>query len=201
MMLSGQNLTKPNIEGYFGASVNSYSGNLFYKRTDLFIPCHGLALVIRFSYNSGRTSSDYGFGYGWTMNYNLFYELSGNSVIFNTDDGDKHVFVWNGSGYTPPAGVFSELTEYLPGKFLLRNKYGTKFYFDSSTHKKLTKIEDRNGNAITLLYSGSKLLSVTDPCGKTLNLTMMQTTTWYRLPTCRGRPTVSLLISTTVVGI
>ena len=169
MMLSGQNLTKPNIEGYFGASVNSYSGNLFYQRTDFFIPGRGISMTITFSYNSGKTALDYGFGCGWTFTYNLLYEKTSNQMILQTGDGNEQTFTWNGSTWDPEQGVFHELTEYQPGKFQIRTKHGTKYFFDDSTHKKITKIEDRNLNALLFSYSGSRLSVMTNACGKTLH--------------------------------
>ena len=52
-----QNLTKPNIVGHAGIKVNSFTGNKFYQRSDLFIPGRGLSLNITFTYNGGEGDS------------------------------------------------------------------------------------------------------------------------------------------------
>jgi YD repeat-containing protein len=123
---------------------------------------------ITFSYNSGKTALDFGFGGGWTFTYNLLYEKSGAQITFQTGDGIEQTYTWNGSTWNPESGVFHELSEYQPGKFMVATKHGTKYFFDDSTHKKITKIEDRNLNALQFTYSGGKLSTITDACGKTL---------------------------------
>ncbi|MEZ5082286.1 MAG: DUF6531 domain-containing protein [Bacteroidales bacterium] len=166
--VNSQNYTKPNIPGDFGTFVNSYTGNLYYPRTDLVIPGQSLNLEIIFSYNSGRSGADYGFGHGWTFNYNQFYEFDGNDLLFDKNDGGKDRYIWNGISYNPPVGVYNELTEYSPGQFVLKTKHGIKFYFENSTHKKLTKIEDRNSNELLLTYTNGQVTLITDPYGRQL---------------------------------
>jgi YD repeat-containing protein len=163
-----QNYTRPNIPGPFGTNLNSYTGNLLYQRSDLLITGRGPSLNITFSYNSGKTAKDYGFGSGWTFTYNLLYEKTNSEVIIQTGDGDEQTFTLNGTDYIPQAGIFHELVEYQPGKFLLTTKHGTKYYFDDNIHKKITKIEDRNLNAILFTYSGGNLATITTACGKTV---------------------------------
>ncbi|MBK8553978.1 MAG: hypothetical protein IPL53_24200 [Ignavibacteria bacterium] len=67
-------------------------------------------------------------------------------------------------------GYFDSLYEYQPGKFQLKKKDGTKYFFDDSTHKKLTKISDRNNNELTITYTGSLATSITDPMGRSVQL-------------------------------
>ena len=66
-------ITKPNIAGHFGTAVNSYTGNLFYQRTDFLLPGRGLSIKVEFSYNSGRTQNDLGYGNGWSFSYGMQY--------------------------------------------------------------------------------------------------------------------------------
>ena len=163
--------TKPNETGPWpGLYVNTYTGNFFYQRSDLYIPGRGLSIDITFSYNSGRTIRDWGFGHGWTFTYNLLYEIHGDTIFIERGDGQKDAFIWNGTSYDPPTGIYDMLTEYSPGKYLLTTKYGSKYYFDEATHKKITKIEDRNGNTITFAYTGEHLDIITDASGRQLIL-------------------------------
>ena len=116
--------TKPNVSGPYGTNVNSYTGNLFYQRTDLYIPGRGLPIDISFSYNSGRTARDWGYGHGWSFPYSMQYYFDNSSIIIERSDGRKDEFVWNGSSYDPPTGVYDVLTEYQSDKYLLTTKNG-----------------------------------------------------------------------------
>ncbi len=163
--------TKPNISGHFGTYVNSYTGNLFYQRNDLQIPGRGLLLDISFTYNSGRTQNNWGYGNGWSFSYGIRYSVVGNDIIIDRADGKRHAFSWNGSFYDPPVGVHDSIVEYQTGKYLLISKHGMRFFFDDSNHNCLTKIEDPNGNSTTLTYVNGVPTVITDPSGRMLNLT------------------------------
>ncbi|MDD5695664.1 MAG: DUF6531 domain-containing protein, partial [Bacteroidales bacterium] len=167
--------TVPNEPGPWpGIFVNTYTGNLFYQRSDLFIPGQGLSLDITFYYNSGRSRYDWGYGHGWTHTYSMRYfiksELSGDTVILERMDGKTDEYVWNGTSYDPPVGVHDVFSEYEPDKYLLRSKSGIKYYFDDAGHKQLTKIQDPNGNTMTLSYTDGHLATITDPTGRQLVL-------------------------------
>lgn len=168
--LHSQNLTKPNISCPAGIAVNSFTGSMFYQRTDLVIPGRGLSLDITFSYNNGETGKDYGYGRGWTFSYNMLYEMDGSNVIIRRSDGRKDVHTFNGSGYDHPAGFFDQLEEYQTGKFRMTTKYGLQYFFDDATHHRLTKIQDPNGNVITITYIGGLPATITDPSGRMLQL-------------------------------
>jgi RHS repeat-associated protein len=167
-----QNITRPNIIGPNGFEVNSYTGNLYYQRTDLKIPARGLNVEITFSYNISRRSKDWGFGKGWTFTYNMAYTPDTvGGIYIERMDGRRDLFKKNGTKYIAPIGVFDSLYEYQSGKFILREKGGTKYYFDNNTHKKLTKIEDRNNNTITLGFTDSLLTTLTDASNRTISFT------------------------------
>jgi RHS repeat-associated protein len=163
------NNTKPNVICPGGLQVNTYTGNLFLARTDLDIPARGIDLDFSFSYNSAETKYDYGYGGGWTHTFNVTYEKIGANISVKRWDGNRELFT--GTGYTSPVGCFNVLTQYQPGKFLLTTKYGTEYYFDDSTHKKLTSISEPNGNTVTITYSGGYPTLITDASGRTLSLT------------------------------
>ncbi len=166
-----RNITKPNIPGPYGMQVNSFTGNLFHQRNDVSIPGRGLPIDLTFSYNSGLTKNDFGFGKGWTANFNMIYQRTPGLVTIRCEDGRKDKFTEGPGGYTPPVGVFADLSEYTPGKFLLRTKYGMQYFFDDSTHKKLTKIQDPNGNTITLSsFVSGQPSYITDANGRSIRL-------------------------------
>lgn len=170
--LAQTNITKPSIDGANGVQVNTYTGALFYQRSDLRIPGRGLSLDVVFSYNSAARGKDWGYGRGWTFSYNMAYYPDSASIVIQQMDGRKNrYFLNNNGGYSRPAGVFDSLEQYQPGKFRLLMNDGTKYFFDNGIHKKLTKVEDRNGNGLTLAYADTLLTSITDPSGRNVQFT------------------------------
>jgi YD repeat-containing protein len=169
---AAEQLTKPNEPGPWpGLEVNTYTGNFFCQRNDLFIPARGaLSFDITFTYNSLKYQTDKGYGNGWSFSFGMHYSYSGNNFTVYREDGQEDVFTWNGSVFIPPVGVYDVLVEYASGEYLLTTKYGMKYYFENAILKNLTKSVDRNGNTITLIYSGNELVTITDPAGRVLNL-------------------------------
>ena len=154
----------------FNTWVNSYTGNLLYQKSNIFIKSAGVPLEIKLSYNSGTNKYNYGFGNGWTINYNMFYEETGSAFVIRRGDGRKDVFTKTNIGYFCPHGIKDTLIMYQQNKFKINAKDKLIYYFDNSIHKKLTKIEDRNGNYIELSYSNSNLTTVKDNFNRTIDL-------------------------------
>jgi len=163
---------RPNEPGPWpSVQVNTYTGNLFYQRNDLIIPTRGeIPLDIYFSYNSLKHQHDKGYGHGWSFSFGIYYKPVGDDIVIFREDGQEDVFVWDGANYLPPTGVYDELTEYAADQFLLKTKYGIKYYFNDNSHKHLTSIVDRNNNTITLSYTAGRPTTITDPAGRMLNL-------------------------------
>lgn len=166
----GQHITRPNVEGPGGVFVNSYSGNLFYQRRDLILAGRGSDLNIEFSYNSSNDTLDFGYGMGWTMTYGMSYYFDSLDIVLVRMDGRKDRYKQVSNGYVPPAGVFDSLSFYEQDRLKLVTKFGMRYYFDDSSHKKLTKIEDLNGNEIIIQYSGQYPASIANSSGKTVLL-------------------------------
>lgn len=165
-----KNVTKPNVDGPMGFKVNTYTGNLFYQRQDLYIPGRGLDLDFTFSYSSVMRSKDRGLGKGWTFNYGMGYELIGQDVVVERMDGRMDLFTKNGSSYTSPIGLYDVLEQYSNNKYRITMKNGMQYFFDNPSHKRVTKIEDRYGNALTLSYTDTLLTNVTDAAGRGVEL-------------------------------
>jgi RHS repeat-associated protein len=167
------NITKTSVFAPNNIQVNTYTGALFHERQDLLIPGRGLSIDVTFSYNSNARDRDWGYGRGWTHNYNmLYYTDSTNAVIIQQMDGRKNRYPVNGGGgYLRPAGVFDSLEQYQAGKLRLRSTDGTLYFFDNGTHRRITKIEDRNGNTLTFGYTDSLLTTITDPSGRFVQFT------------------------------
>lgn len=168
--LAGQNIPRANFSGPYGVQVNTYNGNLYLGRTDLVIPNQGLSITLSFSYNSYRDTVDLGYGRGWTFEYAMRYYPDSLGIVVEHHDGRRDLFRFTGGTYVAPKGVFDRLEAYQPNQLRLTTKYGMKYYFDDHTHKQLTKIEDPNGNTITLGYSAGRLGTITDASGRKVNL-------------------------------
>ncbi|RYY19391.1 MAG: hypothetical protein EOO04_22125, partial [Chitinophagaceae bacterium] len=76
-----------------------------------------------------------------------------------------------GGAYKSPVGFFTKLVQYSPGKFRLTEKDGTGYFFDDPLHKKITRLQDRNGNYIQFNYTASLLSSLVNNAGQTITFT------------------------------
>ncbi len=163
--------TAPNVICEGQLQVNTYTGNLFYARQELNIPARGINLDLTFSYNSGETKYDFGYGAGWTHSFNIVYEKAGADISVKRWDGNRQLFTFEGGAYRPPVACYDSLSQYQPGRFRLRAKYGLEYDFADSSHKRVTSVRDRNGNTVTLSYSGGHPTLITDASGRSIILT------------------------------
>jgi RHS repeat-associated protein len=184
------------MDGPFGVQVNTYNGNLFYRRADLRLSCP-LALEIALSYNSlhRETVSPLGF-FGWQFAYDISYReyqvvethyqlicASGVGCSWSpyqvvrdfiaikwAEGGESHYEVGR-DAFSTPGGRRDTLTRPQPGKYLLTTWHGYKYYFDSIRHRRITRIEDPNGLALVFTYDEVGLLTrVGDSYGRRLEL-------------------------------
>src|SRR5574344_2781046 len=169
--LSAQNTIRPKIAGPNELWINSYNGVLFFGLTD-FETHNSLApLQFRFYYNSSSNSKDYGFGLGFSLGHEMYYDEDeiGGITIYQGDGRSDH-FVKYGNNFEAPAGVFSTLTSPETGKFILTEKSGEKYIFDDTKYHKITEKIDRYNNKTIFTYQDSLLTSIKDAVGHTINL-------------------------------
>ncbi|MBX9782098.1 MAG: T9SS type A sorting domain-containing protein [Chitinophagaceae bacterium] len=169
--LMAQNINTPNKTGPMGLEVNSLTGNLFFSRNDLYIPARGFDLNITFHYNSFNFDINTGYGKGWSFIYNIRYKNdTANGKIISWGDGREDAYQSTGSGsFKAPAGFFSTLSEYQPNKFSLTETNGDKYFFDNSTHKRITRMQEPNGNFLSFGYTDSLLTSITNAAGQSIS--------------------------------
>lgn len=174
--LLAQNIPRENVQAPNGLQVNTFTGNLFYQRADLFIPAPGLPIDISFYYNSSLRNEDIGYGQGWTFSYSMryyFINAAQDSAVVEWPDGRRDVHAnSNGSNEYQAVthGLFYGFVQVQGGQFQLRTKDGMNYYFEDPLHRRLTRIEDPNGNTLSLNYNGSELTSITDAAGRNINL-------------------------------
>ena len=165
--VSAQSITRPKIVCPNGIYVNSYNGVLFYQRSDLRIPNRGLPLEAIFYYNSSANTTNYGYGNGWSMGIEMRYIPDTAGIIIEQGDGRQDLYTRFGSLFEAPAGVFNTLTMVGNG-YELRTKDGTRYLFTDTVTKRITRIEDRNNNALNLNYMDGFLTSISDDNGRAL---------------------------------
>lgn len=165
--VSAQNVIRPKIACPNGIYVNSYNGVLFYQRSDLRIPSRGLPLEAVFYYNSSANTTNYGYGNGWSMGMEMRYIPDTAGIIIEQGDGRQDLYTRFGNQFEAPAGVFNTLTMVGDG-YELRTKGGTRYFFIDTVSKCITRMEDRNHNALNLSYADGHLASISDDNGRAL---------------------------------
>lgn len=171
---SSQNLNTPNKRGPLGTQVNTLTGNLFIPRYDVKIPARGFDIDIIFYYNSYLFFQNEGFGNGWDFEYNVRYKndsTAGGKII---EWGDGRADTYDslpGGTYSAPRGFYSKFTQYQPGKFRLITTDSIVYFFDDSSHKKITKMQEPNGNYLQFSYSNKRLVAVTSSVGQSISFT------------------------------
>ena len=170
IIATGQNINTTNKIGPLGTEVNTYTGNVFIPRNDVFVPARGLDISITFYYNSYNQDQNLGFGNGWNMSYGIRYKIdSANDRIISWGDGREDLYkILAGGGFKTPTGFFDTLTQYQPNKYLLKQPDGTRYYFDNNIHQKITRLQEPNGNFINFNYTDSLLISLTNTAGQTI---------------------------------
>jgi len=160
--------TQVKVLGPSNVRINTWSGNLFYPVPILTIPGRGLSIELFLSYNSSWHDFVTHYGHGWQLSYNMFYVRDENGdIVVVWEDGRADRFVKSNGSFLSPVDTYDTLQEYQPGKYVLRTKYGIEFYFDSPIHKRLTRLEEPNGNALAFAYDSDMLLtSITDTVGR-----------------------------------
>lgn len=166
-IVSAQSITRPKIACPNGIYVNSYNGVLFYQRSDLQIPNRNLPLEAVFYYNSSANTTNYGYGNGWSLGMEMRYILDTAGIVIEQGDGRQDLYTRFGSQFDAPVGVFNTLTMEGDG-YELRTKDGTRYFFTDTISKCITRIEDRNYNALNLSYTNGFLTAISDDNGRAL---------------------------------
>ena len=149
--------------------VNTATGNYMSSALDAHLPGRGLALDFARSYNSLDTAIGV-LGQGWTHSFAGRLVTNGDgSVTVAVEGGARLSFTSGGiGGFVSPPGVTDVLTT-RGGGYDLRRRDGLLSHFDATGN--LIAESDRNGNALTLTYTTGQLTKVSDPVGRSIDLT------------------------------
>lgn len=169
--IKAQNIIHPKIAGPNGLWVNSYNGVLFFGQTDMETQNSAMPMALRFYYNSSAYATNYGYGMGFSLGYEMRYSVDekGN-VTIETGDGRSDTFKRYGNDYEAPAGVFSVLTKSDAGVYTLKEKGGVTYTFADAENQRVTAITDRQGNTTELTYADALLTQIKDAVGHTITL-------------------------------
>jgi RHS repeat-associated protein len=169
-LLSYETLAKRTLPDHAtSVSVNVANGDTVVSHTDLDIPGRGPDLSLTRTYHALGYLNGL-FGQGWTSELDEQLTIPGDgSVMYREADGGIHVFLPNGSGgYLTSPGLFVTLVQNGDGTYTLTSADQTKTNFSSSGL--LTSVVDRNGNTLTVSYTGGLPTTVTDAAGRTLTI-------------------------------
>ena len=110
------------------------------------------------------------FGNGWhSILETRITENPDGSVTVRRSGGHDDTFTFSGGEYHPPVGRTDRLVKNQDGTFTLEFiKSGKKYHYDTSSRGgKLLRIEDRNGNTLTIDYDAEgNPISITDAVGR-----------------------------------
>ncbi|MCA1834451.1 MAG: DUF6531 domain-containing protein, partial [Actinobacteria bacterium] len=164
--LSGAHGANPS--GSFAEPVDTSTGNYSTTVTDASLPGLGLPFVFARSYNSLDTTTG-PLGLGWTHTYNASLSIAWDgSATLRAEEGQQLVFTKQANGsFTGDPGARSTLTA-IVGGYDLKRQDQIDYTFDSTG--RLTKLQDRSGNAILLTYTSNQLTSLTDTSGRSITL-------------------------------
>ncbi|MCG3111317.1 MAG: PKD domain-containing protein [Candidatus Manganitrophus sp. SB1] len=152
--------------------VNLANGMFEMEKTDMVLPGPIPVVFTRYYTSRRRSQTDFPFGPGTAHSYNPRLFLRGGSpdaLILIQGNDSRSPFSRNPDGtFTNdknPSLKGAVITPQSGGARLLRFKDGTKWFFSSIGH--LTRIEDRNGNALDLIRdAGARLLRIVALGGK-----------------------------------
>ena len=163
---------KNNLTGSYAEPVNTNTGNYYYQHTDLSLPGRGLPL--NFTRTLNVLDASVGpFGPGWTHSYHLVLTEQGDgSVTIKMGDGHEEYYdpsTTAGQFTSRYPGIYSRLVKNTDNSYTLIQKNLSRI--DFNTAGRMTKMADRNGNALTFAYnSGNDLASITDTVGRVIAL-------------------------------
>ena len=151
---------EPKVQGATDP-VDISRGDFILTRQDLFLPAgRGLSVDLTFTYRS-RSAYNGLFGYGWDLSYNRrIRKLANNNLVALRGSNRKDEFTFSPPNtYTAPLGVYDTLVQNGDGTYTLTSKHGDVESYDVNGN--LTRLQDRNGNALTFAYDPAGLLPIT----------------------------------------
>jgi RHS repeat-associated protein len=158
--------------GYSEDPINSGIGNFIYTYTDANIPALGPDVLIQRWFNH-QNSYDGPLGIGWTFLYDMKLEAVDNLLFSGVQvqyaDGRLVNFDGDGAGGFTATETVHDTLEFVGSEYILTIKDQTAYHFNSDGQ--LTSIADKDGNTLTINYSGEQISAIVDGSGRTFTFT------------------------------
>jgi RHS repeat-associated protein len=157
-----------------GSPVEVATGNFIHALPQFSISGLGPPIEFALIYNSHDLRRGT-FGVGWTHPYEerlvLTTDGTGTFALYGRGEGKRDRFTKSADGhYTAPPHTFLTLSAHADAAYTIRDKHGLTRTFDADG--KMTRITDRNGNALVLGYdSAGFLTTLTDASGRVVRFT------------------------------
>ncbi|MGB7341205.1 MAG: RHS repeat-associated core domain-containing protein, partial [Phototrophicaceae bacterium] len=159
------------VNAPYGLQVNSLTGNLYYSRHELTVRGGGTPLQLTLNYNSFSSTARLGYGVGWQMNHNLYYEenVAGDIRIYQ-DTGGWIDFLRQGGAFVSLGDETTTLTQLADGAYVMTTLDGENFYFQNSDHRQITAYNYLDRDALSYVYDANGILqSISNDFGGQLN--------------------------------
>nr|BEK67269.1 hypothetical protein KPHV_44960 [Kitasatospora purpeofusca] len=159
---------RPRPVGAAGDPVNTATGAFSESVTDARLPGTGVTLDFARTYDSAGTTRG-PLGIGWQLGYGMSLSAGpGGTVTVTSEAGAKGVFRRMPDGsYRSDPGITSTLTA-SPTGYTLTTRDHRRHLFSAAGV--LTAIQDRSGQGLTLIRTGTRITGLTDAAGRTATL-------------------------------
>lgn len=146
--------------------VNSNTGRVLTALPLVSLNGRGLGIDLTLYHNS-VTGTNTEIGTGWSWSYDISLWETETIIYVKWPDGKSIPYTIGQSGFTPPPGIEDRLENY-GGTYYVTTPEGVMYIFN--TDGLLTRIEDRNANAIQINRISGKISSIDDPNGRRLSV-------------------------------
>ncbi len=161
-----------NPTGYHADPVNTATGSFFTEATDLGLPGIGVPFTFKRTYNSSDSRVGR-LGRGWSDNldWSVTIEADGGAVVRAGDGQELHFTLLADGSFSADGGGRATLSgNSTSGYTLTTTEDQIQYAFNGSG--RLSSVQDKNGEGLTLAYNSSGLSSVTDSSGRTITVTI-----------------------------
>lgn len=155
--------------------VNDYNGNLIMIHDTMNTEGSLEPMALSHVYNSNNCATDLGYGYGFALNYHqtlVKTKIGGTDYYKHTDgDGTIHYFYYDSTEkkWKDESGLEQTLTIHTDGteQLVIHDKEDNQLRFRNGW---LVKVQDKNGNRLSVLWADQRIISITDGAGRKTTL-------------------------------
>lgn len=155
--------------------VNDYNGNLIMIHDTMNTEGSLEPMALSHVYNSNNCATDLGYGYGFALNYHqtlVKTKIGGTDYYKHTDgDGTIHYFYYDSTEkkWKDESGLEQILTIHTDGteQLVIHDKEDNQLRFRNGW---LVKVQDKNGNCLSISWAEQRIISITDGSGRKTTL-------------------------------